>query len=330
MILFPFSAINAAIDALVMVTNISSLEATGAYKLAVTFNQPITDTSAATFTAKRGLTSQTVSSVEWNDDYTVATLTLASKLKEATYTVSVTGLADDTLTATVDTEAETLASISFLSTNLVMTSSTSATVGFEVMNQYGEDVTDDSIANNIDGVIAGATVASINDGVLTVTTATTDEAGDTFNTTLFDDASGVTANATLTLVDSASAAEITIGELYNENDAALNLDSAADGEQFYLLVDLVDQYGNAITDAAVANADLLVISSDTSVLELPAVGSEIVSITIDEVDYLAVQLVWPASPIADDTTIRLISTGSGTVASETLTVAAGFKIRCQA
>lgn len=324
------AAINAAYDALVPAPaepEISSLTATGAYELTIAFNKAV-DTDAATITVKRGLTSATISDIEWNDNNSEAVLTLSSKIKEGTYTATVAGLSEDYLTATVDTEDEAVADINFLSTNLVASNDdlTVATATFEVLNQYGEDVTDDTIAANIEAATS-LDVDTIADGVLTANfEANEADLGDTYNVTLYDDESSVTEKATLTLVDVATADEITIGDVYNEDGDTLSLDNV--GDEFYLLLTLVDQYGDAITSEDVANADLKIKTSDSDVLSVPTYSSttnaQITTIDIDDVDYLAVPLTIGTD--ADDVTITVMSKGSGTTASVDLTVEAGAAI----
>lgn len=51
-----------------------SFSAINANKLAVTFSAPVTDTSKAVFSVKRGTVAEDVKAATWNDDKTVATL----------------------------------------------------------------------------------------------------------------------------------------------------------------------------------------------------------------------------------------------------------------
>ncbi|WKY46971.1 hypothetical protein Q5O24_11460 [Eubacteriaceae bacterium ES3] len=323
------AAINAAMDALVMVPSISSLEATGLKQLTVTFNMPV-DTDVASFSVIKGTaTSIGVSTVTWNDDATVATLALASKLTEATYTVNVDNLADDTLTASVDTLAETVTEITIASDIAVFNSTTSEySVGYAVYNQYGENMTSkvSTIVPNASSG-AGAPTATAATGIVTIPEGTL-EIGDTTVLTLVDSGTGVSASQKLTCSDSAAVAEITLGEVYNEDGYELSADNTA--EDFYVVVDAYDQYGTKLEAATLNSATAVVVSTtDSSVLDVVRADDPDffydMDINDDDVDETLMKL--DAASMTDGTAkLTVISLYNGAKSAVTLTVAPATQV----
>ncbi len=76
--------------------SISSVTATGAKLLEVSFNKSVDDT-LATITVKKGTSNVNVASITWNAEKTLATITTTVKMTEGTYNVNVTGLSDAAL-----------------------------------------------------------------------------------------------------------------------------------------------------------------------------------------------------------------------------------------
>lgn len=119
-----------------------SFSAINANKLAVTFSAPVTDTSKAVFSVKRGTVAEDVKAATWNDDKTVATLEKTSgNFIAGDYTVTVSGLdleaGKDTATTTV--AAETVQSIEIANNALQKSATAPLTIKFT--NQYGTEST---------------------------------------------------------------------------------------------------------------------------------------------------------------------------------------------
>ncbi|WP_016839330.1 S-layer homology domain-containing protein [Ureibacillus thermosphaericus] len=124
---------------------IESLTATGVSQLTVKFNKAV-DTEAAKFAVARGTTAITVKDIDWNEAKTEAVITVDHKFVDATYTLTVSGLGEKDLTASVTTTKEEVTRIEFLSDKLVFTGRESgdykeAVIAFVAYNQYGEDIT---------------------------------------------------------------------------------------------------------------------------------------------------------------------------------------------
>lgn len=139
----PSSAINAAIDGLVMVTNVSGVSATDAKTLTVTFNQAISaaDQALATFTVKKGTTPVTLTAT-WAADGKSAALVKSTNLIAGTYTVTVGGITLGTNTATTEVVAQAAKSAEILTENVQK--SADQEVIYAVYDQYGKELAKNS------------------------------------------------------------------------------------------------------------------------------------------------------------------------------------------
>ena len=305
---------------------VEAVSAINAKNLTVTFNSAVADTTKAVFEVKKGITTVGVASTTWNAAKTVATLELNTKVTEGTYSVSVTGLGDAALTGEVKTENEKVAEIKLLSDSLVVTTAATAiatgeaTTGYQLVNQYGEDVTSNSaFRSKVTFTSSHGSATADKDGKVTVVTNIGTKVDDKIALTAIDSANAITANKILTVVDSAKVSEITFGEVYNRDGKSLNEDTRV-GNDFYLLVTLKDQYGNEITDKAKASTtDLTVLSSDELVMGKPTIAE----VTINEKKQLALKLDPRKS---GDSLITAIATANGKSASKKITVGEGTKV----
>lgn len=154
----PLTAINAAIDALVMVTNVTGVSATDAKTLTVTFNTAISaaDQATATFAVKRGTTPTTVLAPVWAADGKSVELARSTNFIAGTYTVTVGGFALGTSTATTDVVAQKMAKLEITTSNIIVSST--AKVNFIVSDQYGTELT--KAANTFNWTVVNITDAS--------------------------------------------------------------------------------------------------------------------------------------------------------------------------
>ncbi len=229
-----------------------SVTATKANEITVVFNRAVEGN--LTFDVKMGTFIVPVNAAVWNEAKTEATLVKTfGKYMAGDYTVTVNGLEEAVVLAT-KVEAERVESVQITSVVLVKAAATSVTVGevttvtdnkatanYKVLNQYGEDVTENQA---IEGVSSFGTVTT-NKGVATVTKAANWTATDKIGTlTLY---SGIkTTTATLELVEAKKIANITLGQMVLPKDTArLASDATIEGVQIQYTA--VDQYGNAVT-----------------------------------------------------------------------------------
>jgi uncharacterized protein YjdB len=266
----------------VTTVSVSSVAATSAKTLAVTFSDAVTDTSAVTFTTVRGTSTTTpVSSLTatWNTAKTQATLTAAAKLTADTYKVTAAGsnVATTGNSASVAVTAQTVTKIKINSSELVKNSTTTptyASFGYTVYDQYGVDITASTSTSNLVAscVLFGTYATSVNltasTGIGKVTPTIGSTAFTTATTlttavlTLTDSTTGATATSTLNVVSAASIASLTLGTpTYSSSQSTIVTGSST---AVTYPVTAVDQYGNTITDYTELVSGLTFAKSDSN------------------------------------------------------------------
>lgn len=300
---------------------VKTVDAVNAKTLAVTFNKPV-ETEKAKFELKKDGFKSNFTSITWNEDKTVATIELTSKITKGEFTVSVAGVADQAVTGTVKTEDEKVAGIEILGEVAPSTSNTTATVGFQVTNQYGEDITKLN-ASALTLTAAGADSAVANaDGSITITKAAGLKEGDKVVVTAIHGATATTTTKTVTVSAKTVASDITIGALYNKDGKAFSEDINLAKDKFYLPVTVKDQYGKEITDLNRlngANSEVLVTNTNQAVATFGAFEKQ----TIDGKDVI----VLPVANIvaAGDTNVIVIAKATGKNGQTAVKVAEGVR-----
>ena len=249
-----------------------------------------------------------------------ATLELSTKLTKGDYTVNVKGLTDEVLTKTVTVEDEKVESIEILSDIAVVNQTvapTSATVGYQVKNQYGEDITKTtSLTTNSGDVNANPAT-----GVVTLSNLGLNaKVGDKVAIALVHAQSAKSATKTVTLSAAASVSEVAVTGIYNKDGKTLNEDTVLSTDAFYLLVEVKDQYGNLITNKTNAANGLIKSETNPTVIQTDG-GNSIVftDVTIDGKKHLGLKLTNLQK--AGESQVTLISTTTGKNASYKIVVA---------
>jgi len=297
---------------------VESVTAVTSKSLKVTFSKPV-DTTKAKFEVKKDGLKLNASTITFNEDKTAATIELASKLTKGEYTVTVTGLTDEALTKSVTVEDERVAKIEILSDVAIVDNTanpTQATVAYRVTNQYGEDITKTtSLITNDDNNI------HLSNGVATINLAAGAKVGDKVPLTLINVDSAVSTTKVLTLSAAATVSDVEITGVYNKDGKTLNEDTDLSKDEFYLLVNVKDQYGNEITDANKAEAGLIKSQSNPTVVGTAGANTnvDLTSLTINGKTQLALKLTGPVK--AGENLVTLISTATGKSATYKVTVA---------
>lgn len=262
---------------------IKSLEATAVNQLTVTFDGAITTTDTAKFTVNRGNTAIAVSKVEWNEEKTEAILTVDHKFSDGTYVLTVSGVGENDLTASVTTAREEVASINFLSNKLVFTGKTKgdynqAVIAFEAINQYGEDITKNISTNRyVDERVRGIDInkddITIENGKFIVWVEK-DEDDDQTGSVEFTYKNGdyeIDVYQDVQLSDISEPGSVELLSIYNSSNKELttkNLkDAATDLEEFYLLFKVKDQYGVEIDAEFAEKVKTTSTTGDTTILD---------------------------------------------------------------
>lgn len=286
---------------------ITGISAINAKTLKVEFNTAVDASKAAFEVKKAGIKAN--ATVTFAEDKKSATLELASKLTKGEYTVSVTGLTDEALTSTFVAEDERVEKVEILSDVAIVDSTnapTEATVAYQVTNQYGEDITKTtSLTTNDNANI------SLSNGVATITLGQNAKVGDKVALTLINVEHAVTSTKVLTLSAAATVSEVSVSSLYNKDGKTLNEDTDLSKDEFYLIVDAKDQYGNTITDVDLAEAGLIKSQSNPTVVATAGANNtaDFTSLTIDGKTKLGLKLTGQVK--AGENLVTLISTTSG-------------------
>jgi trimeric autotransporter adhesin len=303
-----------------------SASAVGAKKLEVKFNKAV-DTEKAKVTLKKGTSNIGLASVTFSEDKKSAILDLNGKLSEGTYTVSVEGLTGEALTSEVKVENEKVAGVELLSDNALITETNTVQVGYKVVNQYGENITSSTAMYDlVYNATSGYTVTSVDSGKATLV-KTGAKAGDTFTLTLIDSKSANSTSKIVTVSDKAMTSDVVFSGIYNAKGSALNEDNKA--ESFFLTINAKDQYGNAVTNLAKLEDDLIVTVSNPAVLGVKDVSeaAEVQEFTTyedaDKKKHTAIAL---DPKTAGESIITVVSKSNGKAVSYKVTVDSGVKL----
>jgi len=319
-------------------------KATARDTITVTFDGAVTDTSKAAITLKKGTTTFDVKAT-FADDKKSATLKYSTKFPSGDYTVTASGVAAKDLTATVTFEDEKIAKIEFTSDKAVIVPTASGSADenksvyayFKITNQYGDDITSSYNTYSSDftwtssytepdtsdaeyGKVKISIAAGSND---TFTYGESVPVSAVYN----NDTVVTTASTVLTVANKAGIGELSVTKLYNDLDKKINVNSTF--ESFYLLFDLKDQYGNALTfdgDESTIKDDLTVSSSNGTVLTFNKNSDgdfDFQNLVVDGKDVIALPLNKPDSPRSGSAVVTVVSKTTGKMAQYTVEVADG-------
>ncbi|SFC22911.1 hypothetical protein SAMN05443252_102295 [Bacillus sp. OV322] len=314
------SLVEAALEKLATPT-VTGVSAITTKKIEVKFSKAV-DGTKAQFAVKKGTSSIGVAATTWSDDKKTATLELNTKISEGTYAVTVSGLTEAPLVGSVTAENEKVGEVKILSDKAVLeTGNATATVGYQVLNQYGEDITSSSLANESNLVVStSAKDAKVdNKGTVTLTSASTFKADDKLSLTIVDKATTKSATTTVTIVGESKVAETAVTGIFNKDNKSLNEDTLT--SDFYLLFNATNQYGNAVTNVKALQDDLTFVVSNPAVVD--ASESDISNaIEVGTDKKVGIKLTPKAK---GESTVTIISNTTGKSTSYKVTVGEGTK-----
>ena len=276
----------------------------------------------------KGSTSIATDKVELSADKKTITITTSSNLTDGTYTVT---FADKKLDVTA--QSEKVENIKILSDKAAVvpatkggTNYTTATVGYKVENQFGEDITN---STTLQASGTGVNNSSVSDGKVVFNAGASQTFipnRDVVSLVLVHLETGKTAQATLTVSDAATVSELTYEGVYNSENKTLNED--ADPSEFYLLFTAKDQYGSSMIDDITIDKDLYVTLAG-GITNLGATKTTKV-ITKNGQKYLGIKLGYADASKEQLTlgtaSLTAIAAGSGKSATANVEVAVGSTI----
>ncbi|WP_332650899.1 S-layer homology domain-containing protein [Lysinibacillus sp. 54212] len=303
---------------------IDSVSAINAKTIEVKFNTAVEDTTKAKVELLRGSFKQNVT-LTWSEDKTSVQLAGASNFQAADYTVNVSGLSEEVLTANVKIEAQKVTSIEILdevavvdtaaNSTGVFAAGTKATVSYVVKDQYGTDITKTTSLTTNDS--SNTTIKAVQaSGVVELSGAVVEgkKAGDIVPVVLVDTATGVSVSKTVKLSTVATVSSIAVAGIYNAKGEEVSLNDKSKATDAFIVLDLKDQYGKEITDPLKATGLVITNTNPTNLTIQNTVSSQ----KIGDKNKLVIKITDILKP--GNTDILLISTTNGQSAKYTVQV----------
>ncbi len=266
---------------------VSTITANTAKSFQVTFASPV-DTTKVSFDVKRETTKATVT-VTWNEAKTVATLTAASKLAEGKYTVTANNIttADKPVvlkTQELTIEKEKVTKVELTNKSITRISDTQGYVGFKVMNQYNEDITDSALGRGLvwtSSTSATSPTIDYKSKLVTVThnASTTNTLANltTVVVTARDTTTGFVHSANLEVSKTVGAVNsVKIEGIINEKGETVDFVYGT-GKTYYLDFTVTDVNGQEVKDYDVLTAS----NNGLAVLTLTATNNTNITMTAD-------------------------------------------------
>ena len=233
--------------------SIVSAEVTGAKTITVTLNKAVADATKVTAAVKKGSAAKDSKFAAEGEKVVITTDT---KLMAGTYTVTIGGLEETDLTATVEVaKDETLTSYE-IGAELIADADVSTTgyIYYKALNQYGEMMNADAPSATCTFSSAKAevmtTATADREGCFKVTDINTSLAiiGTKGNVILVDQNAGVNKTGEVVYSSPATAAEVTVDGLYNTAKSTFQDITAKDSiRDYYLLLTVKDQYNHQLS-----------------------------------------------------------------------------------
>lgn len=248
--------------------SVLSIEATSAKTFLVKFNKAVTDDDKVSFKVARG-TVETSVTVSWNEAKTEATLSSASNLPEATFTVSALKDGAEIAKQDITITAQKIARIEFTSSSVSveLTGNKNGYVTYKVYDQYGNDITTTYLANNMT-FSSGAGNATGKNGLITIAPA----GGPPLiqfpqiSIIAYDASSGVSATATLPTSNAVG----TLSDFVFGSAEDLKLSEGDVTSVFYLPYTATDISGNETKNYDLVKGGLILETGDKLVVSMPA------------------------------------------------------------
>ncbi|MBU3183965.1 cell wall-binding repeat-containing protein [Clostridium estertheticum] len=233
-----------------------------------TFNGIVADTSKVVFTVSQGTTVVKTISAAWNTGKTEAILTNSENLPQGEYTVNVKNDTTDLGTTKLTVDQQKVAKIDITSSKLglsnkKLTDSKEFQKGYatyKVLDQYGNDITDSSLANSITFQTGAGTIEGKN-GTITITPTMNLLQFATVSVTAYDTTSGSHADKVLDVnKQPGTLNSIKLSALTNKDNKVLTAEDTS--SLFYITYEATDNSGNPTTDYDLVKNGLILNEQD--------------------------------------------------------------------
>lgn len=315
-------------------------EATGVKTVTLTMAKDVASVaSPVAITVKKGTADRGCTATA---DGKTITLAMEAKLTAGDYTVTIKGLEDTELTKTFNVEKDEYLKTFVIDDKIVaesLTSTTTASIKYSAVNQYGEMMNAGTPTVNCSfGTVAGQApekdATATNKGIIKVTGIQQVLAipGVT-GTVVIVDSTGVSATQTVTYTAFAAISEATIVGTYNINTAKIQDITAHEKVADYeLLLTAKDRYDEAVdaVDFTKQGVEITVTGGITNIKE-KSKKNDWKTRTVDGKDYIAVPLTNSDSrdtaAAAGEANVTIVNGGYGLVLSGKLAVTDAIVIK---
>ena len=241
------------------VVAVSTVSAISASSFKATFSGAVADTSKVVFSVKGSSGTVVTTTATWNDAKTEATLTATSNLAPDTYVVDVMNDTKDLGTSSVAITEHKVLRINITSTVLALDTTTGLGYAtYKVYDQYGADITNTTLGNDITWTPGVGVYQSSKNGTLVIGPNGTTPLSQYINTSVvingYDTDDYVTASSTLTVQQTGTLSNITLNNLTSPNNDDLNAGNTSG--LWYLDFTATDASGNPTTDYNVIKAGI--------------------------------------------------------------------------
>ncbi len=310
--------------------SITSFKGIGKQALSVTLNKEIDLVKAKLIIKKSGVEID-ITKTELSSDKRTLNIYLSSNLTAGVYDLSLTGLAENVLTASTSLVNEKVDSIEILGSAAVLNSTnTKLKIPYRVYNQYKEDITAKvnslKVSSNLISTKHSLTIKP-EEGLIEVTKLNGNDIfklGEKVSLTIEDGV--IKGTKSLTVSEKSRVSQVVISKLYNDVDSTATLSLDSTYEDFHLVLSAIDQYGIPMPSTEISN-DILVSISDTSIIDVNSSTSapKFTDITIDGKKQTVIELKEPKNKKAGQASITLTSRSTGKSSKFDLVVGMGIK-----
>jgi putative cell wall-binding protein len=253
-----FTAIQAIQTPVTGTAAVSSVSAIAANAVKVVFTSAPADTTKVVFAVSpTGGNALTGITATWNASNTEAVLTSTAKFAEGSFTVNVKDGVTDLGTSSIAIKAQEVAKITITSSTLAVNAATgNGYISYKVVDQYGVDITNTTLGNDISWTPGIGTLTSAKNG--TIVLAPNGVPLTSYTTAVingYDTDNYVVTSATMTVSQTSGIlSDIKLNKLTSPNNDDFNAGNSSG--LWYLDFTALDASGNATTDYTLVKAGI--------------------------------------------------------------------------
>ena len=309
------------------VVSLSAVQ-TGHQKIVVTGSN-LSD-QVSDYTVKRGNSNVSINSVTVNADKTSATLiSSATSLTAGTYTITY-----GTETYNFEVAAEKITSIEIIGNDLVLdgTDPTKATVGYKILNQFGER----TVSSNVNVTCTIGTKSTVKtattrtaDGVIGIEASEAMAVNTKATLVLVEKTTGVSTTANLVVNSAATVKSVEVLGIYKDYATSKatkvdSFDTNANPTDYAIILTAYDQYGTKC-NSLFTTGNITITATENTGVGAKALEASAETATIGDETYVAIPLTG-SNLISGVSNVTMVSNTSGLLGSVQVKVTEAVKI----